>query len=109
MGPYQEDPSHLVRPHRSGWLACSSVRQEETQHQLCFVTGRGRELSDRGLGQRTVSSGGMLELPEGPSGGLRQILPGPLFPGLQNGRGREGEWELVASGNPPNSDIMMLL
>lgn len=51
----------------------------------------------------------MLELPEGPSGGLRQILPGPLCPGLQNGRGREGEWELVASGNPPNSDIMMLL
>lgn len=109
MGQYQEDPSHLVRPHKSGWLACSSMSQEETLAPTVFCHWQRSGAFRPGVwGSVRFSSGGVLELPEGPSGGLRQVLPGPLFPGLRNGRGREGEGELVASGNPANADIMML-
>lgn len=53
MGQYQEDPSHLVRPHKSGWLACSSMCQEETLAPTVLSLAEVGSFQTWGLGKRT--------------------------------------------------------
>lgn len=71
MGQYQEDPSHLVRPRKRGWLACLSMCQEETLAPTVFCHWQRSGAFGPGVwGSVQFSSGGMLELPRDPLAAL---------------------------------------